>query len=108
MAIFKNYIEYIKNNPNHYWFKRKLYGWGWTPVTWQGWLVIAIFLAYLCWNEWVLLQSVEPVTGPLAWFFAKTFLAILILFFVCYKKGQKPKWQWGIPKEDSFVDGKSK
>ncbi len=21
------------------WFKRKTYGWGWTPVSWQGWLV---------------------------------------------------------------------
>lgn len=27
------------------WFgPRKLPGWGWSPVTWQGWAVIAIFL----------------------------------------------------------------
>ena len=28
MSIFKNYREYYKNNPEGYWFKRKLYGWG--------------------------------------------------------------------------------
>lgn len=33
--MFKNYLDYIRDNPHGYWFKRKLYGWGWTPVTWQ-------------------------------------------------------------------------
>jgi hypothetical protein len=34
--MFKKYIEYLKDNPQGYWFKRKVWGWGWTPVTWQG------------------------------------------------------------------------
>jgi hypothetical protein len=29
-----------------YWFPAKRYGWGWgLPMTWQGWLVLAAFLA---------------------------------------------------------------
>ena len=27
------------------WFRRKRWGYGWTPVTWQGWLVVALFVA---------------------------------------------------------------
>jgi len=46
---WRNYIGYMKDNPKKYWFKRKLYGWGWVPVRWQGWFVvllgISIFVA---------------------------------------------------------------
>lgn len=27
------------------WFGPKRYGWGWTPVSWQGWLATAAFIA---------------------------------------------------------------
>lgn len=36
MSLIKNCVEYLKDNPEGYWFKRKLYGWGWTPAKWQG------------------------------------------------------------------------
>jgi len=26
------------------WFRERTFGMGWTPVTWQGWLVCALFL----------------------------------------------------------------
>jgi hypothetical protein len=34
MKLFKEYTDYLKDNPQGYWFKRKLYGWGWTPARW--------------------------------------------------------------------------
>src|SRR3989344_3809139 len=39
-----NYTEYLRVNPKGYWFKRKLYGWGWVPVRWQGWLFLAAWI----------------------------------------------------------------
>ncbi len=27
--MIKKYLNYIKDNPEHYWFKAKIYGWGW-------------------------------------------------------------------------------
>ena len=30
--MLKQYIAYLKDNPQGYWFKAKLYGWGWVPV----------------------------------------------------------------------------
>ena len=44
MRFIEPYINYIKDNPEGYWFKRKLYGWGWTPATWQGWLSTFVFI----------------------------------------------------------------
>lgn len=70
------------------WFKRKRYGYGWTPVTWQGWLftiawiIVFYFTVTKIDHEWLKnLIVLVAMTG--------------ILFFVCYKKGEKPRWQWG-------------
>lgn len=30
---------------NNYWFRKKKYGWGWVPNSWQGWLVIFLWTA---------------------------------------------------------------
>lgn len=29
------------------WFRKKRFGYGWTPATWQGWTVMDIFIAAL-------------------------------------------------------------
>ena len=47
MQLIKKYIAYLRNNPEHYWFKRKPFGWGWTPVTWQGWTASSIAVALI-------------------------------------------------------------
>ena len=33
--MLRQYIQYLKDNPQGYWFRRKLFGWGWVPVKWQ-------------------------------------------------------------------------
>ncbi len=91
-------VNYFKNNPKGYWFKRKMYGWGWTPVTWQGWLVIGVFVVLITSNA--LSLDREPSNGQIAVFFIKLALTIFLLLAICYKKGEKPRWQWGIPKEE--------
>lgn len=40
--------KYLNNKKNSkYWFKRKRYGYGLTPSTWQGWLTIFGFLLFI-------------------------------------------------------------
>ena len=41
--MLKEYRAYLKDNPKGYWFKRKLYGWGWTPAKWQGWCLTLLY-----------------------------------------------------------------
>ena len=99
MNIFKKYAEYLKNNPERYWFKRKVYGWGWTPATWQGWFVLFFFvLFFLVLTREFELNS-DPSESDFIFFFGKIILAILVLIFICYKTGEKPHWQWGFPKD---------
>jgi len=96
--IFKKYSDYANDNPKHLWFKRKLYGWGWTPVTWQGWLTILLFLITILTISFSLPK--EPTDSQLAWFFISLIIVVALLIGICYAKGETPRWQWGIPKKD--------
>ena len=98
MNVLKQYIEYLKNNPEGYWFKRKLYGWGWTPATWQGWLVLAVFVVLMILNAFRVDAGSHSVSDVLINFIPQTFALVLLLIFVCFKTGEKPRWQWGSKK----------
>ncbi len=92
--MFKKYIGYLKDNPKGYWFKAKLYGWGWVPVTWQGWLVLVVSLAILA----VGIYIGEMYDSPEAPLFGATVMTVIIFTFGFWK-GEKPRWQWGPPKD---------
>lgn len=92
----------MKDNPQGYWFKAKLYGWGWVPVKWQGWCVILVYIGLIL----TLVISREkdipgnPDSGSNVLVFALPIIILTLLFVVVlYKKGEKPKWQWGPPKK---------
>ncbi len=94
MNIFKKYINYLNDNPQGYWFKRKLFGWGWTPAKWQGWCVILVYILSII----ALILSREKdipgddMSGSNFLVFALPILALtVILIVVAYKKGEKPK-----------------
>ncbi|MFA5745101.1 MAG: hypothetical protein WC887_02715 [Candidatus Paceibacterota bacterium] len=109
MNIIKKYIVYLRDNPQGYWFKRKLYGWGWVPVRWQGWAVVAFFMLLVISDGVTMAESAkggDPTETQLLWFFAQIIIAVAALIIICYWKGEKPRWQWGIPKEDN-TDTKS-
>jgi hypothetical protein len=96
MNLFKKHIEYLKDNPNGLWFKRKLYGWGWTPAKWQWWLVIAIFVLFILMSSLDMKYNSDSTDTEITWFFLKIILSVFILIYICYKKGEKPRWQWGL------------
>ena len=100
MKFSEKYNAYIKDNPNHYWFKRRLYGWGWMPVTWEGWLVLALFLCSVIWYAIELSAIANPTNWQITWYFIKIAFTVAVLILVCYKTGEKPKWMWGFPKDD--------
>lgn len=94
--MLKKYIEYYKNNPQRYWFKRKVFGWGWTPVRWQGWLVIAVYLAIILCFFTKADTTAHSGSDTLIVFSLPFIISTAILIAICYAKGEKPKWQWGI------------
>lgn len=98
--MFKTYIEYLKDNPEGYWFKRKLYGWGWTPVRWQGWATTLVYVVLVLGFAFTIDE--ESSGRELMFTFFLPILLLTIAFIrLCYAKGEKPKWQWGAPNKDT-------
>lgn len=91
----KAWINYFKDNPNGYWFKRKLFGYGWVPVTWQGWLVSFVFLALVLWQALEMGENPSPEEAREFTIFVV--ISIVVFIAICAKNGEKPKWQWGLP-----------
>ncbi|MGE5169427.1 MAG: hypothetical protein ACM3JC_03540 [Rudaea sp.] len=74
-----------------YWFPAKRYGYGWgPPLTWQGWAVLAVFVALV-----VAGIVLFPPRVRLLAFVVYEFVVTLGLIAVCYAKGEPPSWRWG-------------
>lgn len=100
MNWFEQYIAYYKDNPKGYWFKRKHYGWGWVPVKWQGWLFLGIYVAAVILFG-ATIDKNSPPDEIVFTFFLPVFLLTVALIRICYRQGEKPRWQWGFPKEEN-------
>src|SRR6185503_3908924 len=98
MSYFENYNKYIQDNPEGYWFKRKLYGWGWTPATWQGWVVILMYILALTFFA-LTIDKNSPSNEIWFTLILPIVLLTITLIRICYKKGEKPRWQWGERKD---------
>lgn len=97
--MLQKYITYIKDNPQGYWFKRRLYGWGWFPVTREGWFVIGVYILFIVNFARDVQEEKLYENEGLITILAPIILATLILVYICYLKGEPPKWQWGFPKK---------
>lgn len=75
------------------WFKRKLYGYGWTPCSWQGWLVVFIWVVFFV----IAMSNLDHESFKNILFIV---LSTAVLVLISYKKGEKPRWQWGKRIED--------
>ena len=96
--MIKDIIDYYKHNPEGYWFKRKLYGWGWTPVRWQGWLTLLIYIIFIVLIFSRIDENSHSASDTLINFALPFIILSTILIYICYKTGESPKWQWGPPK----------
>jgi hypothetical protein len=77
---------------NKIWFVAKTYGYGWTPCTWQGWLVLFVWLIIFV-----------PLTLMVKYNLVLSMIGIFLItggmLYVAYKKGEKPRWQWSKKKK---------
>lgn len=92
----------MKNKIKKYWFKRRLYGFGWTPTCWQGWATVAVFLIIFVVGKKMLIdnQVIKFLDGETIYSVVLT-IAIICLVVVSLYKGPKPKWRWGKSKDDN-------
>lgn len=77
------------------WFRAKICGYGWIPCSWQGWLVLVVYIIALV----VTFRTVDlhshsgsdTLIGVVPLWVLYTFILLLI----CYRTGEKPRWRWG-------------
>ncbi len=97
--MLKRIIQHYRNNPEGYWFKRSLYGWGFVPVRWQDWLVTACSIGLIASGFYVGQTDDAPGAALLG-----IVLAAVLSFSFGYTKGEKVCWQWGLPEEKDTQD----
>jgi hypothetical protein len=84
----------MKKTDKEYWFKRRRYGYGWTPVRWQGWVAVAGTLIVI--TVAAIIFGNAPYSNEGLWFYLNTvLLAVVLLLILAAKYGPKPKWRWG-------------
>lgn len=84
------------------WFRAKRFGWGWFPITWQGWAVtVAYAVLYILLG--ILFGAFAPAVateGGSALEGSVLFISLIVLvtaslLAICYRHGERPKWRWG-------------
>lgn len=96
--MFKPYIKYLQDNPQKYWFKAKLFGWGWVPARGPGWAVLGLYVA----GMFFFASTIDKHSSAReVWLMFLLPAAVLttLLIVICYKTGERPRWQWGVPEK---------
>lgn len=81
------------------WFKRKVYGWGWYPASWEGWAVTGIYVLLMLFFAFTVDES-SPVNEIAFTFLLPVTLLTIAFIRLCYRTGEKPRWQWGKSKDE--------
>lgn len=94
------YIRYLQDNPQGYWFKAKLYGWGWVPATWQGWLLTLVYVLVVILLAMTIDEN-SPAREVVFTFILPAVILTITFVRICYKKGEKPSWHWGVSEKNN-------
>lgn len=77
------------------WFKAKNYGWGWYPASWEGWLVLFVYLALTLWMFRKADAGSHSGSDTLIGISVPFALLTAALLVLCWRTGEKPEWRWG-------------
>ncbi|CAN5299367.1 hypothetical protein BH10PAT2_BH10PAT2_1970 [soil metagenome] len=83
------------NRQQRFWFKRKCYGFGWYPATWEAWVILLFYILIVVINAFRMDSEALTATQIMSTIFPATIILTIILIVVCYQTGESPIWQWG-------------
>ena len=73
------------------WFASLNKGVGWRPATWQGWLIIVLYIVFLVWDFMRIDGPSHSISDTLIAFVPQGLAATVLLAFICYFTGEKPR-----------------
>lgn len=100
MSVSYPWYTYTIMGEKKLWFRAKTYGWGWTPSSWEGWVVLLVWAVFFAWNTYRLMWVSESDTPKALQLIVVNVLSVSLLLFICYRTGEKPHWQWGRKKDN--------
>jgi hypothetical protein len=88
-----------------YWFKPKSYGYGATPITWEGWAVTFLAAAFVA-GSIVAMNLLVDTSNVVAWLVWAALIAAATWWFVqfCRRRTEGEwRWRWGKPSDASGI-----
>ena len=76
------------------WFRARDYGWGWTPVTWQGWAVVLVWFAGVLLLVSRVDDGVTSSSDLVLGYLLPLAVWTVALVIVCRRTGERPSWRW--------------
>jgi len=76
------------------WFRAKDYGWGWQPCTWQGWLVIVVYIVGMVFVALRVDGDSHSASDTLINFIPQAIFLTAILIWIAAAYGERPEWRW--------------
>lgn len=73
-----------------YWFRAKRYGYGWVPCTWQGWLVVVVYIVLMTLNAFRLEHKFGESNEAIPHIIIQALIMTTILIYISYKKACPP------------------
>ncbi len=83
-----------------YWFRPKRYGYGATPITWQGWLLTIAFVALLIGIMKMLEAGFGGGQARVAVLAATAAATVLFIWISWRKTDGAWRWRWGTDAEE--------
>ena len=86
-----------------YWFRNRRYGWGYTPVTWEGWLSLIVLIG----AQFALFSTIMPAIREqstavhVAAVAAIVVADLFVIAWVARTHGPSPRWRWGKKSTDN-------
>jgi uncharacterized membrane protein YhaH (DUF805 family) len=77
------------------WFKAKRYGYGWYPATWQGWLIMLVWVVLITITAFQIDANSHSVSDTLIGIVPLWLFYTVILIVICVLTGEKARWRWG-------------
>jgi hypothetical protein len=80
------------------WFRARTYGWGWTPSSTEGWIVVAVSLILVLGGTAVFMWRIQTGADPRIAGVLFVLWIVLVgggLTAVAWATGEPPHWRWG-------------